>query len=117
MKKKIWFLLKKICFFFFFFSVKQLNNILVIGMTNRKDMIDDALLRPGRLEIHMEIGLPDEKGRIQILGIHTQKMRENQKLGTDVDLNVLGAKTKNFSGAEIEVFEGEKKVYSVSACL
>lgn len=53
-------------------GVESLNNILVIGMTNRKDMIDEALLRPGRLEIHVEIGLPDEPGRLQILNIHTK---------------------------------------------
>lgn len=40
-------------------------------MTNRKDMIDEALLRPGRFEVHIEIGLPDEHGRLQILNIHT----------------------------------------------
>jgi vesicle-fusing ATPase len=44
-------------------GVNALNNILVIGMTNRKDLIDEAVLRPGRLEVHIEVGLPDEKGR------------------------------------------------------
>ncbi|KAJ8372340.1 hypothetical protein AAFF_G00290290 [Aldrovandia affinis] len=83
-------------------GVEQLNNILVIGMTNRPDLIDDALLRPGRLEVKMEIGLPDEKGRVQILNIHTAKMREFNLLGSDVDVKELAAETKNFSGAELE---------------
>lgn len=82
-------------------GVDQLNNILLIGMTNRKDMIDDALLRPGRLEVQIEISLPDEFGRSQILKIHTAKMKENQVMGTDVDLPELAALTKNFSGAEL----------------
>jgi vesicle-fusing ATPase len=82
-------------------GVDQLNNILLIGMTNRKDMIDDALLRPGRLEVHMEISLPDEHGRRQILNIHTSKMRNNDVMAPDVDLDRLAAETKNFSGAEI----------------
>lgn len=83
-------------------GVESLNNILVIGMTNRRDMIDEALLRPGRLEVQMEIGLPDEHGRVQILNIHTALMRKFKKLNTDVDINELAIKTKNFSGAEIE---------------
>jgi len=83
-------------------GVDQLNNILIIGMTNRKDMIDEALLRPGRLEVQMEIGLPDENGRTQILKIHTARMKENNKLERDVDIMELAAGTKNFSGAEIE---------------
>lgn len=83
-------------------GVNQLNNILVIGMTNRKDMIDEALLRPGRLEVQMEIGLPDEHGRLQILNIHTCMMRKMNKLSDDVNLEVLASQTKNFSGAEIE---------------
>ena len=82
-------------------GVDQLNNILLIGMTNRMDMIDDALLRPGRLEVHMEISLPDEHGRSQILKIHTQKMRESNHMNPDVDLAELARETKNFSGAEI----------------
>jgi vesicle-fusing ATPase len=82
-------------------GVDQLNNILIIGMTNRLDMIDDALLRPGRLEVHMEISLPDEHGRHQILNIHTSKMRTNGLLDDDVDLAELASLTKNFSGAEI----------------
>ena len=53
-------------------GVDSLNNILLIGMTNRKDMIDDALLRPGRLEVHVEIGLPNKNGRLQIIDIHTK---------------------------------------------
>lgn len=82
-------------------GVDQLNNILLIGMTNRMDMIDDALLRPGRLEVHMEISLPDEHGRQQILKIHTTKMRNNNVMDTDVNMAELAHLTKNFSGAEI----------------
>ncbi|XP_015795335.1 vesicle-fusing ATPase 1 [Tetranychus urticae] len=82
-------------------GVDGLNNILVIGMTNRKDMIDDALLRPGRFEVQIEIGLPDSKGREQILKIHTKRMRECGRLADDVDLQELASKTKNFSGAEL----------------
>ncbi|CAK0783695.1 hypothetical protein CVIRNUC_006894 [Coccomyxa viridis] len=83
-------------------GVDALNNILLIGMTNRKDMLDEALLRPGRLEVQVEIGLADEKGRLQILKIHTGKMAANSFLGADVDLWDLAQRTKNFSGAEIE---------------
>lgn len=82
-------------------GVDQLNNILVIGMTNRKDLIDEALLRPGRLEVQMEISLPDEQGRVQILKIHTSSLRSNKRLAPDVDVEELARITKNFSGAEI----------------
>ncbi|XP_033628935.1 vesicle-fusing ATPase-like [Asterias rubens] len=82
-------------------GVEQLNNILVIGMTNRRDLIDEALLRPGRLEVQMEIGLPSEEGRVQIFDIYVSKMRENKKLAPDVNIIELASLTKNFSGAEI----------------
>ena len=101
-------------------GVDRLNNILVIGMTNRPDMIDEALTRPGRLEVQVttnisslsfhfitlqlkvEIGLPKENGRVQILNIHTTTMKSNKKLSEDVDIAELAGLTKNFSGAEIE---------------
>lgn len=82
-------------------GVDQLNNILLIGMTNRMDMIDEALLRAGRLEVHMEISLPDEAGRAQIIKIHTTKMRNNNVIENDVNVEELAKLTKNFSGAEI----------------
>lgn len=83
-------------------GVDQLNNILVIGMTNRRDLIDVALLRPGRFEVQLEISLPDEKGRQQIFKIQTAKMRNEKKLGEDVKIDELAAMSKNYSGAEIE---------------
>jgi len=83
-------------------GVERINNILVIGMTNRKDLIDEALLRPGRFEVHVEIGLPDENGRIQILNIHTAKMKSANLLDDAVSLEEIASLTKNFSGAEIE---------------
>ncbi|XP_059388160.1 vesicle-fusing ATPase-like [Carassius carassius] len=83
-------------------GVDQLNNILVIGMTNRPHLIDEALLRPGRMEGKMEIGLPDETGRVQIMNIHTAKMSQSNMLAKDVDIKELAAETKNYSGAELE---------------
>ncbi|WPK25094.1 hypothetical protein PUMCH_002396 [Australozyma saopauloensis] len=83
-------------------GVEPLNNILIIGMTNRLDLIDSALLRPGRFEIQIEISLPDEKGRKEILLIHTKKMADNKLLDSDVNFDELAALTKNYTGAELE---------------
>ncbi|CAM0137867.1 transport between ER and Golgi ATPase protein [Umbelopsis sp. WA50703] len=82
-------------------GVEQLNNILIIGMTNRLDMLDDALLRPGRLEVHMEVGLPDAFGRQQIWKIHTAKMRESNILDPEVNIELLTELSANYTGAEI----------------
>jgi vesicle-fusing ATPase len=85
-------------------GVDALNNILIIGMTNRKDMIDEAILRPGRLEIHIEITLPNEPGRLQILNIKTADMRKSKRISDEVlhKLPALAGITKNFTGAELE---------------
>ena len=83
-------------------GVESLNNVLLIGMTNRRDLLDDALMRPGRFEVHVEIGLPDLQGRRQIVGIHTAGMRRGGHLDPDVDVNKVASLTENYSGAEIE---------------
>jgi len=98
-------------------GVNSLNNILIIGMTNRKDMIDEALLRPGRLEVHVEIGLPDEKGRLQILNIHTKKLRLSRALHKDVDLVKLAELAKNFSGAEIRGLVSNATTFATNRCV
>jgi vesicle-fusing ATPase len=85
-------------------GVDSLNNILIIGMTNRLDLLDEALLRPGRFEIQIEISLPNVEGRYQILKIKTAKMRENNRITQDAidHLPELSERTKNFTGAELE---------------
>jgi vesicle-fusing ATPase len=100
-------------------GVDSLNNILLIGMTNRKDMIDDALLRPGRLEVHVEIGLPDTKGRLQILNIHTRNMKKANRITPDAleKLPLLADKAKNFSGAEIEGLVKAASSYALTRCV
>jgi vesicle-fusing ATPase len=91
----------------------SLNNILLIAMTNRLDMIDEALLRPGRFEVQIEITLPDEKGRLDILTIHTNKMNQAGYLN-NVNLNEIASLTTNFTGAEIESVVKNAVSYSIS---
>ena len=80
---------------------KQLNNILLICMTNRKDLIDDAILRAGRIDVHIEIQLPDQAGREEILTIHTKDMATNKYLHGTVNIGDLASMTKNYTGAEL----------------
>jgi vesicle-fusing ATPase len=92
----------------------SLNNILLIAMTNRLDMLDEALLRPGRFEVQIEIGLPDEKGRLDILKIHTNKMNQTGYLDKGVSLEEIANITKNFTGAELESVVKNAASYSIS---
>lgn len=95
-------------------GVDSLNNILLIGMTNRRDMIDDAILRPGRFGVHLEIGLPDKAGRLQILKIHTKSIRENRLLHSSVSLEAYAELTENFTGAELELLVQDATSYLIS---
>lgn len=92
----------------------QLSNILLIAMTNRKDLIDSAIIRPGRIELHIEISLPNEIGRKQILEIHTKHLFTNHYIEDIVDLNVLAGITKNYTGAELEGIVRNASSYAIS---
>ncbi len=92
---------------------KSLNNILLICMTNKKDALDEAVLRPGRLELQIEIHLPDEKGRFDILQIHTKKMNNKNYLN-NVKLDEIADLTKNYTGAELESVVKTAVSYSIS---
>lgn len=78
-------------------GLEELHNVLIIGATNRLDIVDEALLRPGRFDRIIEVPNPDTKGRQHIFEIHTKK----KPLDNDVDISKLVELTEGFSGAEI----------------
>ena len=79
-------------------GLEELQSVVVIGATNRPNLIDPALLRPGRLDELIYVPVPDQTGRRHILGIHTADM----PLAEDVDLEELAATTERFTGADLE---------------
>ncbi len=79
----------------------QFHNLIVIGITNLLNLIDPAVLRPGRFGTHIKIDLPDREGRRKIFQIHTKKLAEINRL-KNIDFEKLIDKTDGFSGAEIE---------------
>src|SRR5690606_20808747 len=83
--------------------------LVVIAATNRPDAVDEALRRPGRFDREIVIGVPDEKGRREILGIHTRGM----PLGDGVDLNEIARSTHGFVGADIAALAREAAIEAV----
>jgi len=79
-------------------GMQTLQNVLVIGATNRADMLDPAALRPGRFDAVLFVPPPDKAARLEILKVHTRKM----PLSKDVNLEKLAEMTEGFSGADIE---------------
>lgn len=77
---------------------KENQGIIVMAATNRLDVLDEALLRPGRFDRHIEVGLPDINARYQILNLHGHK----KPLSSDVDLRKIAQMTVYFSGAKLE---------------
>jgi transitional endoplasmic reticulum ATPase len=79
-------------------GLEELQSVVVIGATNRPNLIDPALLRPGRFDELVYVSVPDENGRERILQVHTVKM----PLADDVDLGSIAARTDRFTGADLE---------------
>ena len=80
--------------------------ILLIGATNRSDLLDNALLRPGRFDRIVQVDLPDLEGRLQILKLHTR----NKPLADDVILQNIAQETFGFSGAHLESLANEAAI-------
>ncbi len=78
-------------------GLEELRGVVVIAASNRPDLIDPALLRPGRFDKLIEVPVPDEKARLEILKVHTKRM----PLADDVDLEKLAKMTENYSGADL----------------
>ena len=85
------------------------SGIIVIAATNRPDVLDPALLRPGRFDRQITVSLPDIKGREAILRVHAR----NKKIAEDVDLSALARRTPGFSGADLENVLNEAAILSV----
>ncbi|MFA5451986.1 MAG: CDC48 family AAA ATPase [Candidatus Methanomethylophilaceae archaeon] len=90
-------------------GLESLNNVVVIAATNRPDIIDPALLRPGRFDKIIYIGTPDKKSRKKIFEIHTK----NKPLEKDIDLDVLAEKTEGCTGADIGAICNEAVMIAV----
>ena len=85
------------------------EGIIMIAATNRPDILDPALLRPGRFDRQILVGAPDVKGREEILKVHTK----NKPLGSDVDLKILAKRTPGFCGADLENLANEAALLAV----
>jgi transitional endoplasmic reticulum ATPase len=94
-------------------GLKSRGKVIVIAATNRENAIDPALRRPGRFDREIEIGVPDQKGRKEILQIHTR----NMPLAKDVDLEWLSAITYGFVGADLEALCKEAAMASLRRAL
>jgi cell division protease FtsH len=92
-------------------STSEKPRILIVAATNRKDMLDPALLRPGRFDRHIVVDLPDRKARAQILSIHFK----DKPLEEDITMDAVATETFGFSGAQLESVANEAAIYAFRA--
>ncbi|MBS3789837.1 MAG: CDC48 family AAA ATPase [Candidatus Thermoplasmatota archaeon] len=90
-------------------GLEALHDVIVIGATNRPELIDPALLRPGRFDRNISVDLPDEETRKEIFDIHTRE----RPIDSEVDFNELAKKTKDMSGADIASICNEAVMLSI----
>ena len=90
-------------------GIEPLHGVIVIAATNRPDIIDPALLRPGRFDRVVEVPPPDQRAREDILGIHAR----GRPLGEDVDLRALAQETDGLTGAQLEALVDEAAVFAI----
>ncbi len=90
-------------------GIIALEDIVVVAATNRPDIVDPAILRPGRFDRLIYVPEPDEESRLEIFKIYTKEM----PLAKDVDLLQLAAKTKNYSGADIDALSREAAMHAL----
>jgi len=94
-------------------GLEPLNSVIVIAATNRPDIIDPALLRPGRFDRMVEVGLPDETTRLAILKVHSK----NKPMAEDVNLEDLAKKTDRYSGADLAAIANEAVMLAIRECV
>jgi hypothetical protein len=94
-------------------GLKELNNIVIVGTTNRLDQLDPAVRRPGRFDKIIEIKAPDCADRLEILEIHIAAMQKQGLLAPDVILKVIAQKTKRFTGADLRGLVQEAVGYTM----
>ena len=90
-------------------GIDENSGVVVLAATNRADVLDPALLRPGRLDRTITVGLPDVKARTEILAVHAR----NKKLADDVELKNIARRTPGFSGADLENVLNEAAILTV----
>ena len=90
-------------------GLEELKGVLVLAATNRKDLIDTAILRPGRFDFILEFPLPDEKARQEIFKVHTR----GKPIAGDIDLQTLIQGTENMSGADIDAICHEASMMAI----
>jgi len=90
---------------------EQTSSVIVVAATNRPDVLDPALMRPGRFDRHVTVDRPTKEGREQILKVHTKKV----PLGDDISLKEIGQSTTGFSGAELKNLVNEAALLAVRA--